>query len=78
MRLNRYHRVIPIEEPYFADSQQKLPIVQSLDRIKIFIPPYGPPLKSVENDHSRPYFGTLWAGYAAPAPRSPRPEIPVK
>jgi len=37
-----------IAKPYFADSQRKTTITQSLDRIKIFIPPYGPPLRTVE------------------------------
>lgn len=40
--------MVPNGKRFFADSQRKPTIAQSLDRIKIFIPPYGPPLRTVE------------------------------
>jgi len=50
-------------------------MVEPLDKIKIFISPYGPPLKSVENYHFGASPGALKAGYAAPAPCSPGTRI---
>ncbi|GBQ34116.1 hypothetical protein AA19596_1391 [Acetobacter fabarum DSM 19596] len=63
----------PNAKLFLAEYQRKTAIWICLDRIKIFIPPYDPPLKSVENCYSPQGADALRAGYAAPAPRSPGP-----
>jgi len=64
-----FHLVEGNGKPYLVVPRRKTTIVESLDKIKIFIFPYGPLLKSVENR----CFGALRG--AMRAPRSPGTRI---